>query len=263
MSSSSTSASLASPPTTVHASGHGRALAAAVAATAASTATSAAAVVTGDDGVLARLGRLYQEEGDDGQALHHFQESDRVNPHNLEVISWLGLWHARQEQVRHLGGFFIISPPPLLWYSTLTLPPPLPPSLPPSPQYTSALPYFRRAAALDPHSSQWPLMQASCHRRLGDFPRALGIYQSVHASHPEDSDCLNALVVLCQDLGRPWEGYQQRLVRLQERGRGTGRGSAGGAGGVGREVRGFGVGERPRKKKGVGVEDVDVGSLLI
>ena len=100
-------------------------------------------------------------------------------------------------------------------------------------------------------------MQASCHRRLGDFSRALQIYQSVHASHPEDSDCLKALVVLCQDLGRPWEGYQQRLVRLQERGRGGESAEGGGGGG-----RGGGRG-RARKKKGGDYADVDVGSLLI
>lgn len=57
-----------------------------------------------DDEVLARLGRLYDAEGAEAQALHHFQESDRVNPFNLEVISWLGLWFARQEQVCAMEG---------------------------------------------------------------------------------------------------------------------------------------------------------------
>jgi len=109
MSSSSASSSLASPPTTVGTNEYGNALA--VTGTTASTAASdaaaaAAAAVTVDEEVLARLGKLYQEEGDDAQALHYFQESDRVNPHNLEVISWLGLWHTRQEQVRHTGGIF-------------------------------------------------------------------------------------------------------------------------------------------------------------
>ena len=108
MSSSSTSSSLASPPA-ASAGTAAAAAAAAAAATVAATAASAAAAVTVDDGVLARLGRLYHEEGEEGQALHHFQESDRVNPYNLEVISWLGLWHARQEQVRLPFCFFLIS----------------------------------------------------------------------------------------------------------------------------------------------------------
>ena len=71
-------------------------------------------------------------------------------------------------------------------------------------------------------------------------------------------------MVLCQELGRPWEGYQQRLVRLQERGRGGGsaEGGGGGGGGGGRGGGGGGGG-RPRKKKGGGFADVDVGSLLI
>ncbi len=190
-----------------------------------SSSSSHAAAVTVDDGLLTRLGRLYHQEGNDAQALHYFLESDRVNPYNVEALSWLGVWHVRQEE------------------------------------YDDALRYFSRAARLQPHEPQWGLMQASCHRRIGDFVRALEMYQRIHAEHPEDADCLRYLVTLCRDLGRPWEGYQQRLLQLEQRS--SGDPQHGLLGLPPPPVGESGAGRRKKKKAAWDIGDVDVGSLLI
>lgn len=70
-------------------------------------------------------------------------------------------------------------------------------------------------------------MVAMCHRRTGAYQQALEIYQDVHKKHPENTECLRALVQLATDLGMKEELHryasalrdieQQKLQREEER----------------------------------------------
>lgn len=67
--------------------------------------------------------------------------------------------------------------------------------------YDKAIPYFELAAKvvvmmscieyqLEPATSKWKMMVASCHRRLGATQAALDTYISVHSDYPDDLDCM-------------------------------------------------------------------------
>ncbi len=150
-------------------------------AAAAGAASSPPPVSATDAEVLARLGKLYDQQGDGAQARRCFLASDRADAGQLDVLGWLGGWHAGREE------------------------------------FGAALTYFARAAALAPRDPRWPLLQASCRRRGGDFAGALAAYEGVHARFPEDRECLRCLLQLCRDLGRPCEGYRQALERVERR----------------------------------------------
>ena len=45
--------------------------------------------------------------------------------------------------------------------------------------YEQAITFFERAALVQPSEVKWQLMVTSCYRRLGDFYRALELYQKV------------------------------------------------------------------------------------
>lgn len=65
---------------------------------------------------------------DEARALHYYQEAHRAFPANMDVISWLGAFHVRNEV------------------------------------YEKAVPFFALAAKLQPTEVKWELMVASCHR---------------------------------------------------------------------------------------------------
>jgi intraflagellar transport protein 88 len=46
-------------------------------------------------------------------------------------------------------------------------------------------------------------MMASCHRRSGNYHKALDTYKSIHRRFPDNVECLKFLVRLCTDLGMP------------------------------------------------------------
>jgi intraflagellar transport protein 88 len=52
---------------------------------------------------------------------------------------------------------------------------------------------------------KWRLMVTSCYRRLGNYSKALELYEEIHAEHPDNVECLKYLVALCKDLGRPYD----------------------------------------------------------
>ncbi len=54
--------------------------------------------VPSDSEILAKMGYLYQQEQDEFQAVHYYQESYRYNPAKIDVISCLGMHHAKQDQ---------------------------------------------------------------------------------------------------------------------------------------------------------------------
>ena len=49
---------------------------------------------------------------------------------------------------------------------------------------------------------------------MGNYAKALQLYENIHEEYPENSECLRYLVAICKDLGRPYERYQQKLVKL-------------------------------------------------
>lgn len=98
---------------------------------------------------------------------------------NLDVISWLGVWFVKSEM------------------------------------YEKAIEFFERAAEIQPTEVKWRLMVTSCHRRMGNYDRALELYEEIHRQHPDNLECLRYLVAICKDLNRECEEYEQKLVRLE------------------------------------------------
>merc|ERR1712216_234530 len=118
---------------------------------------------------------------DEAQAFHFHLESYRHYPVSLDVISWLGVWYVKSEM------------------------------------YEKAIHFFERAAQIQPKEVKWRLMVTSCYRRMGNYQRALELYEKVHAEHPENAECLRYLVAICKDLGQPCDHYQAKLSRLDQR----------------------------------------------
>ena len=135
--------------------------------------------VVSDSGVLARLGNIHVKHDDEAKALHYYQEAHRVYPVSMDVISWLGAFHVRNEV------------------------------------YEKAVPFFKLAANLQPEEVKWQLMVASCYRRLQAFPKALRTYKDIHASHPENVECLRYLVHICTDLNLKKE-VQEYVMKLRK-----------------------------------------------
>ena len=80
--------------------------------------------------------------------------------------------------------------------------------------YEKAIHFFERASQIQPKEVKWRLMVTSCYRRMGNYQRALELYEKVHAEHPENVECLRYLVAICKDLGHPHDQYQAKLSRL-------------------------------------------------
>lgn len=109
--------------------------------------------VPGDPNVCVRLGQVYEKLEDDNTACHWHTEAHRYYPVNLNVISWLGVWYVKREM------------------------------------YEQAIEYFEQASNVQPGEVKWRLMITSCYRRLGDYYRALELYQKVllELSQPDSS----------------------------------------------------------------------------
>ncbi|EGB07919.1 hypothetical protein AURANDRAFT_10223, partial [Aureococcus anophagefferens] len=121
--------------------------------------------VPSDPGVLLRMGQICNRTDDEPQAFHFHLESYRHYPVSLDVISWLGVWYVKSEM------------------------------------YEKAIHFFERASQIQPKEVKWRLMVTSCYRRMGNYQRALELYEKVHAEHPENVECLRYLVAICKDLG--------------------------------------------------------------
>uniref|UniRef100_A0A7R9U8S4 Uncharacterized protein n=1 Tax=Pinguiococcus pyrenoidosus TaxID=172671 RepID=A0A7R9U8S4_9STRA len=134
--------------------------------------------VPSDPGLLARLGQIYTKEEDESQAFHYHLESYRHYPVNLDVISWLGVWYVKSEL------------------------------------YEKAIHFFERASQIQPQEPKWRLMVTSCYRRMGNYQRALQLYEELHEEYPENLECLRYIVAILKDMGRPYDEYQQKLNRL-------------------------------------------------
>eukprot|EP00727_Mastigamoeba_balamuthi_P005601 m51a1_g1660 putative intraflagellar transport protein 88 homolog (724) ;mRNA; f:371243-373940 len=131
-----------------------------------------------DPGVLAKLGTLYSKT-DDAIAYQYYMESYRFFPANLHVVSWLGAYYVKSEA------------------------------------HEKAVPFFQRAWQLQPNEIQWQLMVGMCHKRVGAYQQALEIYQEINRKHPENVECLRALVQLATDLGLK-EDLQKYAGKLRD-----------------------------------------------
>jgi intraflagellar transport protein 88 len=99
--------------------------------------------VPGDPNLCCKLGQIYEKLQDDNSAQHWHMEAHKNYPVNLNVTSWLGVWYVKREM------------------------------------YEEAIKFFERAAQVQPGEIKWALMVTSCHRRLGDYNKALELYQKV------------------------------------------------------------------------------------
>ena len=59
-------------------------------------------------------------------------------------------------------------------------------------------------------------MVASCQRRIGNFQKALKIYEAIYQEYPDNLECLRFLVLLCKDMGLDFEEYAKELNRIEE-----------------------------------------------
>jgi len=131
-----------------------------------------------DPGILSRLGQIFSKENEESQGFHYQLESYRHYPVNLDVISWLGVWFVKHEM------------------------------------YEKSIHYFERASQIQPNEVKWRLMVTSCYRRMGNYSKALTLYEQIHEEYPDNIECLRYLVAICKDLGRPYDMHQQKLVKL-------------------------------------------------
>lgn len=99
--------------------------------------------VPNDPYICSRLGQVYEKLDDENTACHWRTEAHRHYPVNLTDISWLGVWYVKREM------------------------------------YEQAIEYFEKASAVQPGEVKWRLMITSCYRRLGDYYKALELYQQV------------------------------------------------------------------------------------
>ncbi|KAA0715858.1 Intraflagellar transport protein 88 -like protein [Triplophysa tibetana] len=134
-----------------------------------------------DAQVLAKLGDLYDNEGDKTQAFQYYYESYRYFPSNISVIEWLGAYYIDTQFCE------------------------------------KAIQYFERATLIQPTQVKWQLMVASCYRRSGNYQKALETYKDIHRRFPENVECLRFLVRLCTDMGlKEVQDYATKLKKVEK-----------------------------------------------
>ncbi|KAL0220960.1 hypothetical protein RCL1_000814 [Eukaryota sp. TZLM3-RCL] len=117
-----------------------------------------------DIGALRRVSEILAEEDDEISSLNCIQEAYRYFPVDIDVISKIAA-HCVQHEL-----------------------------------YEKALDLFRRAAAVQPHKSDWKLMLGMCHRRMGEFQAALKFYAEVIEKEPDNKKCLKYLTQIYAEL---------------------------------------------------------------
>uniref|UniRef100_A0A7S2KRV1 UDP-N-acetylglucosamine--peptide N-acetylglucosaminyltransferase SPINDLY n=1 Tax=Leptocylindrus danicus TaxID=163516 RepID=A0A7S2KRV1_9STRA len=132
-----------------------------------------------DPGILSRISELFCNNNKDSQGFHYQLESYRQYPVNINVVTWLGVWFAKNEM------------------------------------YEKSLHFFERATDIQPDEIKWKLAVANCHRRMGNTSKALSLFESISQSNPDDRDCLRYLISICKEVGQPFETYSEKLSSLQ------------------------------------------------
>ncbi|KAL7647318.1 UNVERIFIED_CONTAM: hypothetical protein RMT77_000913 [Armadillidium vulgare] len=137
-------------------------------------------LVPTDPHILQRLGELFDAEGDKQQAYQYYFDSYRYFPSNLVVIDWLGSYFIEHQVAE------------------------------------KAIGYFERAALMQPDEPKWQLMVAACHRRSGNYQKALQTYKMINRRFPENIECLKLLLRLASDLGLKEAGeYALELKKVE------------------------------------------------
>jgi len=165
-----------------------------------------------DPDALAHLGSLFDLDHDKSQAFQYHYVAFRYFPSDIRTVEWLGAYYIESQFPE------------------------------------KAVEYFKRASLVQPGVVKWRLMVASCHRRSGDYPKALAAYKKIHTAFPDNIDCLTFLCRICKDMGMEadLQEYAQLLrkaekdkesadTREEEKkrkksGRGSGRRKRGGSG---------------------------------
>ena len=132
-----------------------------------------------DAGLLSRIGNIFFREDDEQQALHYYMESYRLLPTNIDTNTWLGIHYVKQNL------------------------------------YEKACFYLERASQLQSKEVKWKLMVASCQRRIGNYQKALKIYEGIYQEYPDNMECLKFLTLLCKEMGLEYEEYARRLKELE------------------------------------------------
>ena len=138
-----------------------------------------ASAIPNDPAVQAKLGALYSLENDEGQAYHHYLESFKLLPTNLETIAWLGIYNVKAFN------------------------------------YTRSCFFFERASLLQPRDLKWKLMIASCNRRMDLLEKALKQYKEIQEEEPDNLESLKYIVQISAKLGLDSEAYSERLRRVE------------------------------------------------
>ncbi|MCO5554700.1 hypothetical protein L7F22_008233 [Adiantum nelumboides] len=137
-----------------------------------------------DAGILATLGSLFTKCNDETKALYYYNESHRVHPVNMDIITFLGAFYVQHEL------------------------------------FEKAMPIFKLASKIQPDEVKWQLMIASCYRRTGSYSAAIAKHKEILIQHPNNIECLRYLVNVCTSLGQKEEvhDYEVRLHKLEREG---------------------------------------------
>jgi intraflagellar transport protein 88 len=132
-----------------------------------------------DAGVHARLANVYSQQGDDVQAHQYYQDSYRLWPADMEVITWLGSYYVKAEV------------------------------------FEKAITMFERASMLAPKEVKWKLVIAGCYRRQRQFQEAMSAYKAVLEMDELNTEALRYLVQIANDLGMK-EAVEQYAGKLRQ-----------------------------------------------
>eukprot|EP00049_Salpingoeca_infusionum_P015355 m.298032 g.298032 ORF g.298032 m.298032 type:complete len:836 (-) comp15859_c3_seq1:96-2603(-) len=137
-------------------------------------------LVPNDPNALAHLGRLFDQEEDKTRAFQHHSEAFQCFPSDIDTIAWFGSYYIESQFIDR------------------------------------AVEYFQRAVEVQPGEVKWRLMIASCHRRTGNYQKALDAYKRIHRLFPENIECLTFLIRLCRDMDLPEvEDYEAAMKRAE------------------------------------------------
>ncbi|KAI5069540.1 hypothetical protein GOP47_0015841 [Adiantum capillus-veneris] len=110
-----------------------------------------------DAGILATLGSLFTKCNNETKALYYYNESHRVHPVNMDIITFLGAFYVQHEL------------------------------------YEKAIPIFKLASNIQSEEVKWQLMIASCYRRTGSYSAAIAKHKEILIQHPNNIECLRKM----------------------------------------------------------------------
>uniref|UniRef100_A0A8C2CK94 Intraflagellar transport protein 88 homolog n=1 Tax=Cyprinus carpio TaxID=7962 RepID=A0A8C2CK94_CYPCA len=130
--------------------------------------------------VLAKLGDLYENEGDKSQAFQYYYE---YFSSKISVIEWLGAYYIDTQF------------------------------------YEKAIQYFERTTLIQPTQVKWHGMNLTIiiNLTIRNYQKALETYKDIHRKFPENVECLRFLVRLCTDMGlKEVQDYATKLKKVEK-----------------------------------------------